>query len=259
MDTTQLDNIHRVIIDSVEYIKRTDTLEFYSDIANKQATQFTILISVLCGITVLLLAASWWWNMQGAKNQIRSEVESAKQQLKGEFETDKTTLGRLLTIHKRKVTSDLSTYKEDFNGFKGSLQKSVNNQIDEKIDNKLGEHIEQNDKDIKELKESLEQRLLLSEAENARIFAAHNESNGSSFSALSWWFIALEKYSLSDHNIGIGISVNTIDVLCKKISTKLPDNIKFDTEKNIDIANKYIPDIMIDKREDIIKKLNLLN
>lgn len=247
MDTTQLNNVSRVIIDSVEYIKRTDVLAFYSDIADKQATQFTILISVLCGATVLFLAASWWWNFLGAKRQISSEIDSAKESLK-----------ELVADHKSDVNKDLDRYKEDFNGFKGSLQKSVNNQIDEKVDNKLKEHTEQNDKDIKELKENIEQRLLLSEAENARIFAAHNDSKGSSFIALKWWFIALEKYSLSNHDINIGRSVNAIERLCKNIPTKLPDNIKFDIEKNIDMANKYIPDVMINKRESIVKKLNSL-
>jgi hypothetical protein len=71
----------KIVIDTIEYIKRTDVLEFYSDIASKQASQFTILTYVLAGVTVALLGATWYWNHKAAKTQISEEIEASKNTL----------------------------------------------------------------------------------------------------------------------------------------------------------------------------------
>lgn len=94
---------------------------FYSDIADKQATQFTILISVLCGVVVVLLGATWWWNYRAAKQQIKDDIN-----------TEKIALSRLLRSKLKEINTSMEKQQNDFKSQKGSFQKSINNQIDTK-------------------------------------------------------------------------------------------------------------------------------
>ena len=81
MDTLKVEQVRQVVIDSVKYVRSSDVSAFYADLADKQATQFTILISVLCGIIVIVIGATWWWNYRGAKQQIKDEVDNLKMSL----------------------------------------------------------------------------------------------------------------------------------------------------------------------------------
>ncbi len=56
MDT--LYNIPSNVNDTIEYMMRTDVIAFYSDLMDKQATQFTILISVVSAVFVIAIGAT---------------------------------------------------------------------------------------------------------------------------------------------------------------------------------------------------------
>ncbi len=246
MDTSQINNVSRVIIDSVEYIKRTDVLEFYSDIANKQATQFTILISVLCGITVLFLAASWWWNYNASKKQISTEIDDAK-----------IALQKLMNIHKNTITTELNSYKDNLDEFKRGLQESVNRQIEHKVNDQITLF----DKQVKEQFEKIQMQfnndMSASKAEIARIFAVHCDSTKNYENAINWWFISMEYYSTLDNARMLRITINAAKSDLEKIDIdSLTEETSLVYNDNIKIANNNIPDILSDEKKTILKKLN---
>lgn len=68
----------RTTIDTMALMDSSKVAEFYADMMEKQATQFTILISVLCVVVAGLTLVTLWWNIKGAKQQIAEESENNK-------------------------------------------------------------------------------------------------------------------------------------------------------------------------------------
>ena len=73
--------------------ENTDNLiEVYKTILQQEISNHTIFITVLLGIVVILLGATWWWNKSGATKEIKAEVEKRfekeKKKLLKEFENE---------------------------------------------------------------------------------------------------------------------------------------------------------------------------
>ena len=73
--------------------ENTDNLiEVYKTILQQEISNHTIFITVLLGIVVILLGATWWWNKSGATKEIKTEVEKRfekeKKKLLKEFENE---------------------------------------------------------------------------------------------------------------------------------------------------------------------------
>ena len=71
----------------------TDNLiEVYKTILEQEISNNTIFITVLLGIVVMLLGATWWWNKIGATKEIKAEVEKIfdkeKKKLQKELENE---------------------------------------------------------------------------------------------------------------------------------------------------------------------------
>ena len=115
-------NVSVMVNDTIEYLEKSDVIAFYSDMMDKQATQFAIIVSVISAVFVIATGATWWWNSRGAKQQIKDEVNTAKQ-----------VLNKLYKNHQKAIENILKNYENEFNEFKGSLQESVNLQIENKI------------------------------------------------------------------------------------------------------------------------------
>lgn len=83
-------NMDTLLVKTKEIITKTELIDFYKDIAQQQSNNYTTLVTVLLGITVVLVGSTWLWNFLIAKSQIKAEVlKSAnknKQDLKVEFE-----------------------------------------------------------------------------------------------------------------------------------------------------------------------------
>lgn len=67
-------------------------IEVYKTILQQEVSNHTIFITVLLGIVVILLGATWWWNKSGATKEINAEVEKRfekeKKKLLKEFENE---------------------------------------------------------------------------------------------------------------------------------------------------------------------------
>jgi hypothetical protein len=56
--------------------ENTDNItEIYKTFLQQEIANNTIFITVLLGIVVILLGATWWWNKSGANKEIKEEVE----------------------------------------------------------------------------------------------------------------------------------------------------------------------------------------
>jgi len=66
--------------------------EIYKTILEQEISNHTIFITVLLGIVVILLGATWWWNKSGATKEIKDEVakrfEKEKKKLRKELELE---------------------------------------------------------------------------------------------------------------------------------------------------------------------------
>ncbi|MFI0427751.1 MAG: hypothetical protein ACH34V_12435 [Flavobacterium sp.] len=79
-----------ILLKTKEVLTKSELVDFYKDIAQQQSDNYTTLITVLLGITVVLVGSTWLWNFLVAKNQIKAEVlktsNKNKEDLKVEIE-----------------------------------------------------------------------------------------------------------------------------------------------------------------------------
>ena len=74
------------ITDTISVIEANKVVDFYSDLLEKQSTQFGLLLTAVIAIFTFLLGVSWWWNTSGMKNQLKNEVDVAKNNMKEDLE-----------------------------------------------------------------------------------------------------------------------------------------------------------------------------
>lgn len=255
MDT--LSNIPSHVNDTIEYMMRTDVIAFYSDLMDKQANQFTILISVVSAVFVIAIGATWWWNYNGAKQQIKDEVGASKQ-----------ALNKLFQSHKNAVDAILKRYENNFNGFKGSFQKSVNLQIDSKLNaalvretERLSKHMDEVDKHSMQEIETLKQKTLnditQQKAELCRIFALYCNNVNAPLQSVTWWIEALRNYATVGNEEWVGRSCETIVRILDGLDvSKLDKDIYENIDDDIETINQYIPETRLSDKKNILKKLN---
>lgn len=251
MDTLKIEQVKQVVIDSVEYVRSSDVSAFYADLADKQATQFTILISIICGIVVFVIGATWWWNYRGAKQQISEEIS-----------INKKALMRLFNQQAKNVNKTLHEYEQKYKNDKIELQKSINNQIDKKT--KHSQHtlkdtfdsFEKNQKEVlEESQKTIRKQIKQDQAELSRIFALHCASTNSFFNAVTWWLSAAKLYKETGNDYFLGIAIRAVlDYLDKIKETSDDDN----WEELIEKVKEITPDVMSYERDQIIKKMQKL-
>ena len=256
MDTANnIEIVKTTIVDSIEYVKKSDVLQFYSDIADKQASQFTILISVLCGIVVVLFGATWWWNYRAARQQIKDDIN-----------TEKESLTRLLRKKLKEFTTTIEKQQNDFKSQKGTFQKSINNQIDAKykqldadIESTMNKHRNELVEKINEHKKSVEKQLKRDQSELNRIFALHCDSTNLYYIASTWWLSAAEKYKDLGEEYALGICISGMKDTHEKCKESELDNIEIEEmQSQIERVNRIVPDIIKKEKDSIIKKMNEL-
>lgn len=197
-------------VDTLSLIDAGKVANFYSSLLDNQSAQFTLLISVLLGIVVVIIGATWWWNYRGAKQQISEEIDKQK-----------ITMMRLFKVSSGNMEKDIAkSIKEEMEVFSNSLHK-----------------------EFEDYKLTVSKNINKQQAELSRVFALHCETTGSFFTSATWWFAAAELYkecddqefsqisvdagvdalknSINKESLG-GEVVEKIDVILKRIDT-LPD------------------------------------
>lgn len=152
--------------DTVSVLDSAKVAEFYADMMSKQATNFTILISVLCGIVVIVIGATWWWNYRGAKQQISEEISKSKRALQ-----------RLINIKATK--------------FEETIDNRVKQQLNEQVQS-FSKTIQEN---LTDYKDGISNDITRQQAELNRVFALQTESTESFLISASWWYSAAALYN----------------------------------------------------------------
>ncbi len=91
-------------IETSEVITKAELVEFYKDIAQQQADNYSTLFNVLLGVTVVLVGSTWLWNFILAKRQISAEVD---EKVAIQFETIKGRITSIAEEEYRKIKSKL--------------------------------------------------------------------------------------------------------------------------------------------------------
>lgn len=219
-----ISNTMNEIADSLSRIMSVP--EVYSNMVSYQSTQFTILISVLCGIVIIIVGATWFWNYKGAKIAIKSEVENAMKPVR-----------KLLNTHSA--------------GAKKMVEEEVRKAIEEQ--NKSFEE------KFEQYKKSVDEDNRLSKAELYRIFALHCTSTESYLIGAQWWLGASELYQETNTSEWVGISVNSaVEALSNSVASDTI--VEEDKEKLDDIEESInkIPDILIGKKREAKRLLKQL-
>lgn len=213
-------------VDTLAVVNANQVVAFYSDMMDKQATQFTILISVLCGIVVFIIGATWWWNYRGAKNQISEEIEANKRSFQRLFKTTTIQMDNQMdAMMKEKVESLTKSLHEEFEEYKRSTTESINNQ----------------------------------KAELCRVFALHCDSTNSFFPASTWWYTAARLYHETGSDSMVQLALDAAIASLKKVAES-PHLEEEDADRLDTILSdiEALPDVLIYQKNDtkkIVKQL----
>lgn len=161
--------------DSIKVINANQVADFYATLLDKQSNQFTILISALCGIVVVIILATCWWNYLGAKKQISDEMEKQK-----------NAMSELIN----KSLKDINQKASD----------SIKEQIDA-LSKSLREELGKFKTDISKTNKN-------DRASISRIYALNCEESGHLFTAATWWYAAASLYNKSEDQEFTQISVD---------------------------------------------------
>lgn len=116
------------ISDTIFVIDTNKVVDFYSDLLEKQSTQFGLLLSAIIAVFTILLGVSWWWNTAGIKNQLKNQVDAAKTSMKEDLEKwkneSKTNYNKLIDEKGKAIEADfqkkLKHHEADLNRLYGS-------------------------------------------------------------------------------------------------------------------------------------------
>lgn len=251
MDTMKIEQVRQVVIDSVEYVRSSDVSAFYADLADKQSTQFTILISVLCGIIVIVIGATWWWNYIGAKQQIKDEIENLK-----------ASLVRMLRLQVRDFEKQQQAFNQQYNSDKITLEESLkeyvekgSKEIEERLKGQIDTYEADQNKALSNLQKDTESKIKMDRAELSRLFALYTTSQKSYMSSIPWLLNAAKLYKELEEEEILGHVIRALRDNLQEVET-------INKDKNIDSLIKdvkeTIPPLMQTEKDEIISKLEEL-
>lgn len=251
MDTLKIEQVKQVVIDSVEYVRSSDVSAFYADLADKQAIQFTILISVLCGIIVIVIGATWWWNYRGAKQQIKDEVDNLK-----------TSLVRMLRLQVRDFEKQQQAFNQRYDTDKITIEKSLKKYVEkesketeERLKGQIDNYEADQNKALSDLQKNTESKIKMDRAELSRLFALYNTSQENYMSSIPWLLNAAKLYKELEEEEILGHVIRALRDNIKEVETFSKDK---DIDRLIKDVKKTIPPLMQTEKDEILSKLEEL-
>jgi hypothetical protein len=81
-----------LIVNTKELLTKNELIDFYKDITQQQSDSYTALITVLLGLTIVLVGSTWLWNFILAKKQIQNEISRLYNRSNNEYKTELQTI-----------------------------------------------------------------------------------------------------------------------------------------------------------------------
>lgn len=136
------------------------------------------------------------------------------------------------------------------NNIADNLSKKIAIDLTKKADEIIKTEI---DKMKEEIKKDLDEKLILFEAEKARLFALSCKQSNNWESCGDWWATAIINYAKVKIDKGIRISVDALNTALDKC-----EKLDAEKKKNIEKCLDYIPSILDKERKEIEAKLKKL-
>lgn len=208
-------------IDTVEVIDVKSVVDFYDTLLESQSNQFTIMITVICGVVAFIVGITWWWNVKGAKQQIREESDNNKRSFQRLFKSSTMAMEKSLEESiEKKMDAYSKTIHNELENYKNATTKTIN----------------------------------AHNAELNRVFALHCDSTKSYFTASTWWCAAARLYNETGNEQFTQISINAAQ---KSLSQAENDISQYDDvlEKLDDIVSDVdsLPDYVAAQKAEIKK------
>jgi len=215
--------VTEIIRDTIGVIDAAKVAEFYSEMIDKQQSQFNILLVVIGFIVTIVMGATWLWNHKISKMQISEEIQAGLKELQDRFEEHRSATKEVVDAQIKEKMDDLSA----------SMKKELDT-YQEKIS-----------KDNRKMKANI-----------CRVFALHCSAGKSYFNSASWWLSAFGEYvALEDgefEQISIDAFVRAL-TNCEKSET-ITDN-QAETLADLEKDVKKIPDVFTEQRNKAKKLL----
>lgn len=230
-------------LDTLEYVMKSDVTSFYMDMMDKQASQFTVLVTVISAIFGLVTLFTLWWNYKGAQIHIKEQINAEREKIEDSLQ--------------KEIQENLDEYKEKISQ---SLTTQVQQAIDEQIKRLEQQIISQSDK-INEYQNGIDQKSTKQQAELARLFALYNHTIRDYISSLEWWIYALNAYSKINNDYFVGLATENIVLRTKEIihiNAQDFKNADIDIEECISIVSQCVPDSRYGDKKEILQNLQTI-
>lgn len=208
-------------IDTVEVIDVKSVVDFYETLLESQSNQYSNLIIAILTIMGAILGITFWWNIRGAKQQIKQESDKNKQSFQRFFKSSTT-----------------------------SMEKS----LEESIEKKMDAYSKTIHNELEDYKNATTKTINAHNAELNRVFALHCDSTKSYFTASTWWCAAARLYNETGNEQFTQISINAAQ---KSLSQAENDISQYDDvlEKLDDIISDVdsLPDYVAAQKAEIKK------
>lgn len=242
-----------IVIDSVEYVLKSDVISLYATMLDNQNNFYTTLIAGLAILFGLVVLFTIWWNVWGVKKQVESAVD----------EKQKESIDRI----DKAIENMQENAKRNILLYQGKFEE-LHKTLDNRIKERTTEIEEQNhlyvDNIIKQYSEVFEQfkkditlDLTAQEADLARAFAIICDSNNDNLLAFNWWLTALEAYNEIDDQYMSGVAIDNLLISLTRINfTKINSRSPIDIEKAIQRVRDNVPDNRERNRVKILDELH---
>jgi hypothetical protein len=145
-------------------------------------------------------------------------------------------------IHKHELKKVVEGLKSEITTWENELSKKLTETIKDEIV-----------KIKKEIEDSIEAKMILFDADKARLFALTSQQSEIWESGALWWARAIPLYVKANAVHLVRISVDRLNLALKKC-----EKLENDHKKEIIKHLSFIPEILQDEKEQIEKKLNEL-
>lgn len=242
-----------IVIDSVEYVLKSDVTSLYATMLDNQNNFYTTLIAGLAILFGLVVLFTIWWNVWGVKKQVESAVDERQKE-------SISKIDKAIENIQNQTDKHIQSYDDKFNNLYKELDDKIkkrSSEIEEQNHVYVDTIIKQYSDSFEEFKTNVTDELTAQEADLSRAFAVICNTSGDDLIAFNWWLAALEAYNEIDNQYMSGVAIDNILISLTKINfTKINSRSPIDIEKAIQRVRDNVPDNREQNRVKIIDELH---
>ena len=241
-----------IVIDSVEYVLKSDVTSLYVTMLDNQNNFYTTLIAGLAILFGLVVLFTIWWNVWGVKKQVESAVDERQKE-------SVSKIDKAIQNIQNQTDKHIQSYDAKFNNLYKELDDKIkkrSSKIEEQNHLYVDTMIKQYSDSFEEFKKNVTDDLAAQEADLARAFAIICDTTGDNLLAFNWWLAALEDYNEIGNQYMSGVTIDNMLISLDKLNfTKVNSRSPIDIENTIGRVRENVPDNRERDRAKILDKL----